>query len=99
MPTGKVRSYVYEKGYGFITPDDGGPDMFFHVTALDDAGIDDEVPHQQISDQLCMSLGMVMRYSKHIDRALNARAGMVTMERAENTTVKTIYAAIENRKC
>ena len=55
------------------------------------------VPHQQIADQLCMSLGMGIRYSKHIDKALNARAGMVTMERPENAGLKTVYAAIENR--
>ena len=56
------------------------------------------VPHQQIADQLCMSVEMVMRYSKHIDRALNAKAGMRTMERRENASLKTIYAPIENRK-
>jgi integrase len=56
------------------------------------------VPHQQISDQIRMSLQMVVRYSKHIDQAMNAKAGMVTMERSENASVKTIYAAIENRK-
>jgi hypothetical protein len=55
------------------------------------------VPHQQSADQLCMSLGMGIRYSKHIDKALNARAGMVTMERPENAGLKTVYAAIENR--
>lgn len=56
------------------------------------------VPHQQICDQLRMSPGMVAAYSKHIDRRLNATAGMKTMERAENAHLKTIYAAIENRK-
>ena len=56
------------------------------------------VPHQQIADQLYMSLGMVIRYSKHINKALNAGAGMVTMERPENAGLKTVYAAIENRE-
>jgi hypothetical protein len=56
------------------------------------------VPHQQIADQLCMSLDMVMRYSKHIDRAMNAKAGMRTMERRGNAGLKTVYDAIENRK-
>lgn len=56
------------------------------------------VAHQQIADQICMSLEMVMHYSKHIDRAMNAKAGMRTMERRENAGLKTIYAAIENRK-
>jgi hypothetical protein len=39
-----------------------------------------------------------MRYSKHIDRTLNAKDGMATLERGENAGLKTIYAAIENRK-
>lgn len=56
------------------------------------------VPHQQIADQLCMTVEMVERYAKHVDRAQSAQAGMATLERAENTILKTIYAAAENRK-
>ncbi|MBX9739494.1 MAG: cold shock domain-containing protein [Beijerinckiaceae bacterium] len=36
---GTVKFFNAEKGYGFIKPDDGGRDIFVHVTAVESAGL------------------------------------------------------------
>jgi cold shock protein len=49
MPTGTVKSYRPESGYGFIIPDDGGPDVFVHGRAIDRAGLGTLWPGQRIA--------------------------------------------------
>ncbi|MCL6682479.1 cold-shock protein [Sphingomonas alba] len=39
MPTGTVKFFNETKGYGFISPDDGGTDSFVHITDVERAGL------------------------------------------------------------
>lgn len=52
MTTGTVKWFNETKGYGFIQPDDGGKDVFVHVSAVERAGLRGLVEGQKISFEL-----------------------------------------------
>ena len=57
MTTGKVKWFDAKKGFGFITPDDGGKDAFLHVSALQAANITSVTDGQAVSFELTEQRG------------------------------------------
>jgi CspA family cold shock protein len=49
MATGTVKWFNTGKGYGFITPDNSGEDVFVHVTAVQRAGLDGLNENQKVT--------------------------------------------------
>ncbi|MEU2723002.1 cold-shock protein [Streptomyces smyrnaeus] len=48
MPTGRVKWFDSDKGYGFIEQDEGGPDVFAHQTNIDVEGYRELTEGQQV---------------------------------------------------
>lgn len=52
MSTGTVKWFNSTKGFGFIQPDDGGQDVFVHISAVERAGMRDLQEGQKITYEL-----------------------------------------------
>jgi CspA family cold shock protein len=52
MPTGTVKWFNEQKGYGFIQPDQGGKDVFVHISAVERSGMGGLVEGQKVYYEL-----------------------------------------------
>ena len=52
MATGTVKWFNSTKGFGFIQPDNGGQDVFVHISAVERAGLSDLVEGQKINFEI-----------------------------------------------
>ena len=52
MATGTVKFFNAQKGFGFIVQDDGGPDVFVHISAVARSGMNNLVEGQKLSFEI-----------------------------------------------
>ena len=52
MPSGTVKWFNTTKGYGFIAPDDGGVDIFVHISAVEQSGLTGLADDQKVTFDL-----------------------------------------------
>ncbi|QMU59935.1 MAG: cold-shock protein [Boseongicola sp.] len=52
MPTGTVKWFNTTKGYGFIAPDDGGKDIFVHISQVEKSGLTGLTEDQKIAFEM-----------------------------------------------
>lgn len=66
MATGTVKWFNPQKGFGFIQPDDGGKDVFVHISAVERAGM------------RTLNEGQKVNYELETDRQGRQSAGNIT---------------------
>lgn len=52
MPNGTVKWFNTTKGYGFIAPEDGGADIFVHISAVEQSGMTGLADDQKVTFDL-----------------------------------------------
>ncbi|MEM6415683.1 MAG: cold-shock protein [Pseudomonadota bacterium] len=57
MATGTVKWFNSEKGFGFIQPDEGGKDVFVHISAVQRAGLQGLQDGQKVEYDIAMERG------------------------------------------
>jgi CspA family cold shock protein len=57
MPSGIVKWFNGQKGYGFIQPDSGGKDVFVHISAVEKAGFTSLVEGAKVSYDVVANRG------------------------------------------
>ena len=57
MPTGTVKFFNTQKGFGFIQPSDGSKDVFVHISAVERAGLSTLNEGQKVSFEIVTERG------------------------------------------
>jgi cold shock protein len=57
MATGTIKWFNAQKGYGFIQPDDGGKDVFVHISSVERAGLSTLNEGQKVRFEIAQERG------------------------------------------
>jgi CspA family cold shock protein len=57
MVNGTVKWFNTNKGYGFIEPDDGGKDVFIHISAVEKSGLKTLLENQKVTFEINQDKG------------------------------------------
>ena len=57
MPKGKVKWFNKTKGYGFIEPEEGDKDVFVHISAVKNSGLEDLEEGQELEIEIVENNG------------------------------------------
>lgn len=60
MATGKVKWFNGNKGFGFIIPDEGGKDVYVHISAVLNSSLNDLYEGDRVSYELMKSRGQMV---------------------------------------
>ena len=86
MPTGIVKWFNGTKGYGFIEPEDGGNDVFVHVTALKDSGIKFLNEGDKVSYELTENRGRMAAGNLTLDGESSTESADADDDQVEEST-------------
>ena len=86
MPTGIVKWFNGRKGYGFIEPEDGGNDVFVHVTALKDSGIKFLNEGDKVSYELTENRGRMAAGNLSLDGESSSNSDETPSDDPEETS-------------
>ena len=88
MPNGIVLWFNTEKGYGFINPDDDGNDVFVHITAVQNSGLNGLNEGQKVSYELEEQLKTLRRSIAQLNALELKRPSLFSLKEIKNYSQK-----------
>jgi cold shock protein len=99
MPTGTVKWFNPTKGYGFIQPQDGGKDVFVHISAVERAGLSSLNEGQAIEFELASNKGKTSAENLRVRYDLSERMKGCDLRAASAALFRSLtMACVEKSK-